>query len=123
MGGLLLKPQAAVYMCICGVSFTVKHMLSLLFFPRSVFPSFHQSEIRSFTTSLKGFTTSLLSEVCSDVHIESDLQEVATEEFPGKSTITTDGARLDITANGCCGGRFEHAFIDIRVFHYSVPSN
>ena len=45
------------------------------------------------------------------------------EEPPGKSTITTDGARLHISTNNFWGGRFEHAFMDVRVFNPHAPSN
>ena len=35
----------------------------------------------------------------------------------------TDGARLDIAANGFWGGRYERAFFDVRVFNPHAPSN
>ena len=40
------------------------------------------------------------------------------------SAITTEGARLDVAANGFWGGRYEKTFIDVRVlFNPYVPSN
>ena len=34
-----------------------------------------------------------------------------------------DGVRLDISANGVWGGRFEKTFLDARVFNPHAPSN
>ena len=45
-------------------------------------------------------TADLLTEVCSDVHIEPDLQPVEGELLTGLSANVQDGARLDIAANG-----------------------
>ena len=41
----------------------------------------------------------------------------------GRTAITTDGARLDIAANGFWGGRYERTFLDVRVFNPYAPSN
>ena len=40
-----------------------------------------------------------------------------------RTAITTDGARLDIAANGFWGGRYERTFLDVRVFNPYAPSN
>jgi hypothetical protein len=40
-----------------------------------------------------------------------------------RSAITTDNARLDVSMCGFWGGRFEKAFIDVRVFNPSAASN
>ena len=45
------------------------------------------------------------------------------EELCGQSANTTDGARLDIAANGYWGGRFERTFVDVRLFNPYTPSN
>ena len=45
------------------------------------------------------------------------------DELPGKSTMATHGARLDITANGFWIGRFESTFMDVRIFNPHAPSN
>ena len=84
--------------------------------PRGGFPSIRHNEIRDITTTL-------LTEVCNDVRVEPDLQEVTTEELRGRSANTTDGARLDIAVNGFWGGRFERTFVDVRVFNPYAPSN
>ena len=99
--------------CVCGANFTVEHMLSC---PRGGFPTIRHNEIRDITANL-------LSEVCRNVRVEPELQEVTTEEFSGQSAITTKGARLDIAANGFWGGRFERTFLDVRVFNPHAPSN
>ena len=39
------------------------------------------------------------------------------------SAITDDGAHLDIAVYGFWGGRFEKAFLDVRVFNPSAQSN
>ena len=67
-------------------------------------------------------TANLLSEVCNDVRVEPDLQELTTEELSGRTANTTDGARLDIAVNGFWGGRFERSFLDVRVFNPYAPS-
>ena len=36
------------------------------------------------------------------------------------SAINEDGARLDVAAYGFLGGRFEKAFMDVRVFNPSA---
>ena len=41
----------------------------------------------------------------------------------GASSITQDGARLDVAADGFWGSRFERAFFDVRVFNPYAPSN
>ena len=65
----------------------------------------------------------LLTEVCNDVRVEPVLQTLTGELFTGRSTNTTDGARLDIAANGFWGGRSEKCFFDVRVFNPHAPSN
>lgn len=40
-----------------------------------------------------------------------------------RTAITNDGARLDIAVYGFWGGRFEKAFLDVRVFNPSAQSN
>ncbi len=99
--------------CVCGASFTVEHVLSC---PRGGFPSLRHNEIRDLTATL-------LTEVCNDVQVEPDLQPLTTEELTRRTAISTDGARLDIAANGFWGGRFERVFIDVRVFNPYAHSN
>lgn len=64
-----------------------------------------------------------MSEVCHDVSIEPHLQPLTGEALNGATAIVTDGARLDVAANGFWGGRHERAFFDIRVFNPLAKSN
>ncbi len=57
-----------------------------------------------------------LTEVCHRVAIESHLQPLTGEHLSYNSAITEDGARLDVAMFGFWGGRFEKAFLDVRVF-------
>ena len=54
----------------------------------------------------------LMSEVCYDESVEPHLEPVTGEILRGASTITEEGARLDIAANGFWeGGRHEHIYL------------
>ena len=99
--------------CDCGNSFSVEHALSCA---RGGFPTIRHNEIRDLTANL-------LTEVCNDVCIEPDLQAVTTEHLTGATANSQDGARLDISANGVWGGRFEKTYFDVRVFNPHAPSN
>ena len=61
--------------------------------------------------------------MCSDVHVEPDLQPVTPDQLDGASANSQDGARLDLSANGVWGGRYEKTFFDVRVFNPIAPSN
>ena len=99
--------------CACGATFAVDHILSC---PRGGFPSLRHNEIRDLTARL-------LTEVCNDVQIEPELQEITTEAMSGRSANTTNGARLDVAASGLWGGRRERTLMDVRVFNPFAPSN
>lgn len=107
------SPLQTASHCACGVPFTVQHALSC---PRGGFPTLRHNEVRDFTALL-------MSEVCHDVSIEPHLQPLSGEALDGASSITTDGARLDVAANGFWGGRHERAYFDIRVFNPFAQSN
>ena len=79
--------------CACGATFAVDHLLSC---PRGGFPSLRHNEIRDLTARL-------LTEVCNDIQIEPELQEITTEVMSGRCANTTNGARLDIAASGSLG--------------------
>ena len=64
------------------------------------FPSLRHNEIRDITASL-------LTEVCSEVCVEPDLQPVTPDQLNGASANSQDGARFDVSANGVWGGRFQ----------------
>ena len=99
--------------CDCGKRFTIEHSLSCA---KGGFPSLRHNEICDITASL-------LTEVCSDVRIEPDLQPVTSNQLNGASANSQDGARLDVSANGVWGGRYEKTFFDVRVFNPLAPSN
>ena len=99
--------------CACGSTFSVDHALSC---PKGGLPSIRHNEIRDLTAKL-------LTEVCSQVATEPELQPVSPEEFSLSTANTQDGARLDIDMNGFWGGRSERAFVDVRVFNPFAPSN
>ena len=80
--------------CDCGTKFSVEHALSC---SKGGFPSNRHNDI----------TANLLSEVCSDVTLEPELQLLTGETLSGACANTQDGARLDIAAHGLWGGRFE----------------
>ena len=58
-----------------------------------------------------------MTEVCHNVAVEPHLQPLTGEALRGASSITQDGARLDVAADGFWGSRFERAFFDVRVFN------
>ena len=99
--------------CSCGSQFSVQHALSC---PKGGFPTLRHNEVRDLTAAL-------MTEVCHDVCVEPHLQPLTGESLDGASAITTDGARLDVAANGFWGGRHERAFFDVRVFNPHAQSN
>ena len=106
-----LRPPS---LCACGTSFSVEHALSC---PKGGLPSLRHNEIRDLTATL-------LTEVCSQVCVEPELQPVQhSDEFPLATSNTQDSARLDVAVNGFWGGRSERCFIDVRVFNPFAPSN
>ena len=99
--------------CCCGQHFSVEHALSC---PTGGFPSIRHNEVRDLTAQL-------LSEVCHGVSTEPHLQPVTEEKMFHRSANTNDNARLDVAMYGFWGGKFEKAFIDVRVLNPSAPSN
>ena len=72
---------------------------------------------------VRDFTATLLKEVCYNVQVEPQLQPLTGESFSHKTANTDPCARLDISACGVWGGRFERTFFDVRVFNPSAQSN
>ena len=99
--------------CSCGQPFSVEHALTC---KTGGFPAVRHNEVRDITASL-------LTEVCHGVTTEPNLQPLSGESLSHRSAITEDGARLDVAMFGFWGGRFEKAFIDVRVFNPSAQSN
>ena len=102
-------PSRTPVNCVCGTSFSVEHVLSC---SRGGFPSIRHNEIRDLTADL-------LTNVCKDVRVEPDLMPVTNESLSHASANSTNGARLDIAANGLWGGRFERSYMDVRVLTLS----
>ena len=99
--------------CSCGTTYSVEHALSCA---KGGYPTIRHNEIRDFTAHL-------MTEVCHNVAVEPHLQPLTGEALRGASSITQDGARLDVAADGFWGSRFERAFFDVRVFNTYAPSN
>ena len=97
------QPQHLPSHCTCGKNFTTDHAPSC---PTGGYPSIRHNELRDLTANL-------LREVCHDVAVESHLQPLPGEQLNGCTNIWGDRARLDISACGFWGGRFEKAFYDI----------
>ena len=89
------------------------HFLSC---PRGGFPILGNNEIRDVTANL-------LSEVCHDVRTEPDLQPLSGESLASLSSVSSEGARLDIAVSGFWGGRYKRSFVDVSVFNPHAPSN
>ena len=51
------------------------------------------------------------------------MQPILPDQLSGTTANSQTGARLDISANGVWGGRFEKTFFDMRVFNPHAPSN
>ncbi len=97
--------------CACSNDFSVEHALSC---PRGGFPIIRHNEIRDLFASV-------LSQTCHDVSVEPQLQPVDRPLTSG--TNLQDGARLDISASGVWGGRFERTLFDVRVFNPLCRTN
>ena len=107
-------PLRTPTLCACGASFSVDHVLSCL---KGGLPSLRHNEIRDLTATL-------LTEVCSQVCTEPELQLVHNpDEFHLSTSNTQEGARLDFAMNGFWGSRSERCFIDVCVFNPPAPSN
>ena len=112
-GCLLLM---APLFCACGSSFSVDHVLSC---SKGGFPS-----LRHNINDVKDLTTSLLTEVCSQVIVEPELQPVSNpDEFSLATSNTQEGARLDVVMNGFWGGESERCSVGVRVFNPYDASN
>ena len=93
--------------CVCNQRFTIEHTLSC---PHGGLPSIRHNEIRNITAHL-------MSEVCHNVGIEPTLQPLSGETMNHRTSNITDGARLDVKAQGFWGCERQCAFFDVRVFN------
>ena len=71
------------------------------------------------TNSIRDLTTTLLTEVCSQVATEPELQPVSQEDFSLFTANVQDGDRLNIAINGFWS---ERAFVDVCIFNPFAPS-
>ena len=101
------EPKDLASLCICGKPFSVEHALSC---PTGGFPIARHNELRDITANL-------MTEVCHGVSVEPTLQTLSVEQLALSSTITTDGARVDIQTTGFWGDWKERAFVDVKVFN------
>ena len=92
--------------CVCGASFNIEHALSC---SKGGFIINRHNEIRNTTAEF-------LSEICSDVAIEPLLQPLNGEKFERKSTLTTNEARVDVTARSFWI-KGQMAYSDVRIFN------
>ena len=98
--------------CVCGSKFLVEHALSC---NRGGFPTLRHNEVRDLTASL-------LSDVCSNVCVKPELQELSGEAL-GCLANKESGARANIVMDGFWESGRARTFCDIRVFNPFVPSN
>ena len=106
-------PPKLPYKRECGNGISVEHALSCT---KGGFPIIRHNEIRNLTATL-------LTEVCSEVSIEPKLQPVMPQQLTGATANAQDRARVDISANGVWGGKYEKTYFDVRVFNPHAPSN
>ena len=69
---------------------------------------------------MRDIIASLLSE---GVSVEPHLQPLSGETVVHNSANVDNNSRLDVSAYGFWGGRFERAFFDVRVFNLCAQSN
>ena len=106
-----LTPDHMPVKCACSKDFNVEQALSC---SKGGFPIVRHNEIRDLFANV-------LSQVCHDVALEPQLQEVDRTLTPGSNSQA--GARLDISASGVWGGRFEKTLFDVRVFSPLCKTN
>ena len=100
------RPVDLPLVCVCGEPFTMAHSLMCTY---GGFVNKRHNDIRDLSVSL-------LKDVCHNVHSEPVLQPLSGETFRLRSSSTEDHARLDISAEGFWGHRFQRVLFDVRVF-------
>ena len=98
--------------CECGAKNTVDHCLICM---KGGFVAMRHNELRNTIGNM-------LRDVCKDVSLEPALIPLTGETLRYKSGITSDGARLDISARGFWSP-MERTFFDVRVSHPNSPSH
>ena len=100
--------------CSCRKAFSVQHDLSCT---KVGFPTLCHNKVRDLTASF-------LIEVCSNVAVEPDLQQLSGAKLSGASSNGDEGAQMDVAADGFGGKRRESDFFDIWVStHMPPPTN
>ena len=101
-------PQNLPTSCACGQRFGLEHALSC---KRGGFVAMRHDEVRDLFSGL-------LSETCSNVVTEPELQPLEGTILRARGANRQDGARLDIKAGGFWGrSRYEVTYFDVRVFN------
>ena len=72
---------------------------------------------------IRDLLANLLTDVCHNVTLEPHLQPLSGESLSSFSATREENALLDVGVNGFWRGRFERAYIDVRVFNPHAPSN
>ena len=89
----------------CENTFNLQHALQC---QKGGFLALRQNHIRNTTANL-------LTEVCKDAHVETQLQLLSGETFSEKTANKLDQARVDVSACGFCQVG-QVTFFDERVF-------
>ena len=92
---------------VCWKPFTVEHVLSCSF---GGFPTIRHNELHDVTANL-------LSQVCTNIQVEPQLQPLSGESLSHCTSNIDDHARLDRFARGFWNTSHEQAFVDVRVFN------
>ena len=97
--------------CVCGEDYTINHCLTC---KKGGYVILRHN-------SLRDLIAEILDEVCSDVEVEPLLLPLTGEKLP-KGSITSPGARLDVSARNLWSP-LAKAFIDVRVFNPQAKAN
>ena len=100
------RPSDLPLSCVCGESFTVAHSLMCVY----------GGLITHRHNDIRDLSVSLLKEVCPNVCREPTLQPITGESLQLRTASSDDGARLDVSAEGFWGHRYQRVFFDVRVF-------
>ena len=108
---LPLVGQTLPQNCACGEENTIDHLISCKL---GGFVCFRHNNVRDFIGHE-------LSKVCVDTKIEPHLLNVRNMSLP-PGTITSDGARLDISTRGFWSN-LDSVYFDVRIFNPRTASN
>ena len=106
------QPSCLPTVCACGSPFSIDHCLNC---HRGGF-------IISRHNGIRDLTARLLGEVCHHVMIEPPLQPLSGESLHPRSAVSSDNARLDISADGFWDCPRQCAFFDVRILNPTAQS-